>query len=249
MDILRTEGLTKSFGEMRAVNNVDTKFNKGQLCAVIGPNGAGKSTLFNLITGGLQPTSGHVYFKGENITGLAPYKILKKGIGRSFQIMNIFPALTTFENVRIGILSHNKKSWNLFSPVDKMIEINEEVLKCLEIVRLADERDTIAGALSGGKQKRLEIALALTSQPDLLLLDEPTAGLDPKETKRVTNFIKEISDVMGITVIFIEHDMDVVFSISDRIVVMQQGGIIADGKGLEIKNDARVKEAYLGVEE
>jgi len=249
MNILKIDGLTKAFGELKAVNNVSIEFEENQLCAIIGPNGAGKSTLFNLITGGLKPTSGHVYFKGENITALSPYKILKKGIGRSFQIVNIFPGLTTFENVRIGTLSHNKKSSNLFFPVNKMIEISEEVLRYLEIVRLKDERNTIAGALSQGNQKRLEIALALASQPDLLLLDEPTAGMDPEETKRITNFIKEIPDVMGITVIFIEHDMDVVFSISERIVVMQQGSIIADGKGEEIKDNIQVREAYLGVEE
>jgi branched-chain amino acid transport system ATP-binding protein len=249
MDIIKVEGLTKAFGQLKAVNNVSIKFHSGQLTAIIGPNGAGKTTLFNLITGRLKPTLGHIYFKGEEITNLPPYKILKKGIGRSFQIMNIFPGLTTFENIRIGILSYLNKSFNLFSSVDKMSQINEEVIKSLEIVGLEEERDTIAGALSHGDQKRLEIALALTSQPDLLLLDEPTAGMNPEETKMITNLIKDISSLKGITVIFTEHDMDVVFSIAERIIVMHQGGIIADGKEEEIKGNRQVREAYLGVEE
>ena len=249
MSILKIEGLTKIFGELRAVDKVSVRFQEGELTSIIGPNGAGKSTFFNLITGRLAPSSGAVYLKEEDITGLPPHKILRRGIGRSFQITNIFPGLSIFENVRIGILAYNGKSSNLFSQVRKMNEINDEVLRNLDDLGLRDEKDTIAGALSHGDQKRLEIALALTSQPDLLLLDEPTAGMNPEETKILTNLIKEISDERGITVIFTEHDMDVVFSISERIIVMQQGRIIADGKGEEIKGNKHVREAYLGVEE
>jgi branched-chain amino acid transport system ATP-binding protein len=195
------------------------------------------------------PSSGTVYFKEENITGLAPHKILKRGMGRSFQITNIFPGLTTFENVRIGVLAHDGKSSILFSQVKNMDEMNEKTLKSLDAMNLRDEKDTYAGALSHGDQKRLEIALALTSHPDLLLLDEPTAGMNPEETKMLIELIKQISNEQGITVLFTEHDMRVVFSISERIVVMQQGCIIADGKPEEIRDNKQVREAYLGVEE
>jgi branched-chain amino acid transport system ATP-binding protein len=249
MSILKTEILTKAFGELRAVDEVSVGFQEGEITSIIGPNGAGKTTFFNLITGRLRPSSGAVYLKEENITGLPPHKILRRGIGRSFQITNIFPGLTTFENVRIGILAYNGKGSNLFSQVSKMNEMNEEVLMCLDAVGIRDEKDTIAGALSHGDQKRLEIALALTSQPDLLLLDEPTAGMNPEETKILTDLIKRISDERGVTVIFTEHDMAVVFSISERIIVMQQGCIIADGKGDEIKDNKQVRAAYLGAEE
>ena len=248
MIILKIIGLTKSFGELTAVDQVSLEFKEGELTAIIGPNGAGKSTFFNVISGRLNPSSGDIYFKEENITGLPPHKILRRGIGRSFQITNIFPGLTAFETLRVGILAHTKKSANFFSKVRKMNGVSEQALQSLDVVGLADEKDTIAAALSHGDQRRLEIALALTSQPDLVLLDEPTAGMNPEETKRLIELIKEISDKRGITVIFTEHDMNVVFTMSERIIVMQQGGIIADGKGKDIKANKQVREAYLGVE-
>lgn len=248
MNILKTSKLRKSFGELIAVDNISLEFNGGMITAIIGPNGAGKSTFFNLISGRLKPSSGEVYFKEQNITGLAPYKILRKGIGRSFQITNIFQGLTVFENVRIGILAHKRESAALFSTVDEMNSVTGEVLQTLEAVGLVSEKDLIAGALSHGDQKRLEIALTLTCQPVLLLLDEPTAGMNPEETRKLTELIKEISDKKGITIIFTEHDMNVVFSIAERIIVMQQGHIIADGKGEEVRNNTQVREAYLGIE-
>lgn len=248
MKMLETVGLTKSFGELTAVNNVFLKFKEGDLTAIIGPNGAGKSTFFNVISGRLKPSSGEVYFQGENITGLPPYTILRRGIGRSFQITNIFAGLTAFESLRVGILAHTKKSTNFFSQVARMNGISEQALRSLDVVGLAEEKDTVAGALSHGDQRRLEIALALTCQPYLLLLDEPTAGMNPEETKSFIELIKEISDKRGITVIFTEHDMNVVFAISERIVVMHQGSIIADGKPEDIRANRQVREAYLGVE-
>jgi len=248
MNILKTSKLRKSFGELIAVDNISLEFNGGMITAIIGPNGAGKSTFFNLISGRLKPSSGEVYFKEQNITGLAPYKILQKGIGRSFQITNIFHGLTVFENVRIGILAYRRESAVLFTMVDEMNSVTEEVLQALEAVGLVSEKDIIAGALSHGDQKRLEIALTLTCQPVLLLLDEPTAGMNPEETRKLTELIKEISDKKGITIIFTEHDMNVVFSIAERIIVMQQGHIIADGKGEEVRNNTQVREAYLGIE-
>jgi branched-chain amino acid transport system ATP-binding protein len=248
MNILKTSNLRKSFGELIAVDDVSLEFHGGKITAIIGPNGAGKSTFFNLISGRLKPSSGEVYFREQNITGLAPYKILRKGIGRSFQITNIFQGLTVFENVRIGILAHRREAADLFSTVDEINSVTEEVLQALETVGLVNEKDIIAGALSHGDQKRLEIALTLTCQPVLLLLDEPTAGMNPEETRKLTELIKEISDKKGITIIFTEHDMNVVFSISERIIVMQQGHIIADGTGEEVRTNPQVREAYLGIE-
>jgi len=248
MNFLEIRNLTKEFGKLRAVNNVSFEVQKGSLVAIIGPNGAGKSTLFNLFTGYFAVSSGKVIFKDEEITNLPPYKILQKGISRSFQVSNIFPDLTAFENVRIGVLSHRRKSMKLFSLVDEMDEINEETLKILKMVELSNENDTVANTLSHGDQKRLEIGIALTSEPALLLLDEPTAGMAPEETVNTVNLIKDISKKQNTTIVFTEHDLNVVFSIAERIIVLQQGIIIGDGTGEEIKGNKKVKEAYLGEE-
>jgi branched-chain amino acid transport system ATP-binding protein len=227
---------------------VSFEVQKGSLVAIIGPNGAGKSTLFNLFTGYFAVSSGKVIFKDEEITNLPPYKILQKGISRSFQVSNIFPDLTAFENVRIGVLSHRRKSMKLLTLVDEMDEINEETLKILKMVELSNENDTVANTLSHGDQKRLEIGIALTSEPALLLLDEPTAGMAPEETVNTVNLIKDISKKQNTTIVFTEHDLNVVFSIAERIIVLQQGIIIGDGTGEEIKGNKKVKEAYLGEE-
>jgi len=248
MNFLEIRNLTKEFGKLRAVNNVSFEVQKGSLVAIIGPNGAGKSTLFNLFTGYFAVSSGKVIFKDEEITNLPPYKILQKGISRSFQVSNIFPDLTAFENVRIGVLSHRRKSMKLLSLVDEMDEINEETLKTLKMVELSNENDTVANTLSHGDQKRLEIGIALTSEPALLLLDEPTAGMAPEETLNTVNLIKDISKKQNTTIVFTEHDLNVVFSIAERIIVLQQGIIIGDGTGEEIKGNKKVKEAYLGEE-
>jgi len=248
MNFLEIRNLIKEFGKLRAVNNVSFEVQKGSLVAIIGPNGAGKSTLFNLVTGYFAVSSGKVIFKDEEITNLPPYKILQKGISRSFQVSNIFPDLTAFENVRIGVLSHRRKSMKLFSLVEEMDEINEETLKILKMVELSNENDTVASTLSHGDQKRLEIGIALTSEPALLLLDEPTAGMAPEETVNTVNLIKDISNKQNTTIVFTEHDLNVVFSIAERIIVLQQGSIIGDGTGEEIKGNKKVKEAYLGEE-
>ncbi len=202
MNFLEIRNLTKEFGKLRAVNNVSFEVQKGSLVAIIGPNGAGKSTLFNLFTGYFAVSSGKIIFKDEEITNLPPYKILQKGISRSFQVSNIFPDLTAFENVRIGVLSHRRKSMKLLSLVDEMDEINEETLKTLKMVELSNENDTVANTLSHGDQKRLEIGIALTSEPALLLLDEPTAGMAPEETLNTVNLIKDISKKQNTTIVF-----------------------------------------------
>jgi branched-chain amino acid transport system ATP-binding protein len=248
MNFLEIRNLTKEFGKLSAVNNVSFEVQKGSIVAIIGPNGAGKSTLFNLVTGYFAVSSGKIFFKDEEITDLPPYKILQKGISRSFQVSNIFPDLTAFENVRIGVLSHRRKGMKLFSLVEEMDEINEETSKLLKAVGLSNENDTVASTLSHGDQKRLEIGIALTNEPALLLLDEPTAGMAPEETANTVNLIKDISNKQNTTIVFTEHDLNVVFSIAERIIVLQQGSIIADGSGEEIKRNKKVKEAYLGEE-
>jgi branched-chain amino acid transport system ATP-binding protein len=248
MNFLEIRNLTKEFGKLSAVNNVSFEVQKGSVVAIIGPNGAGKSTLFNLVTGYFAVSSGKIFFKDEEITDLPPYKILQKGISRSFQVSNIFPNLTAFENVRIGVLSHRRKSMKLFSLVEEMDEINEETSKLLKALGLSNENDTVASTLSHGDQKKLEIGIALTNEPALLLLDEPTAGMAPEETVNTVNLIKDISNKQNTTIVFTEHDLNVVFSIAERIIVLQQGSIIADGTGEEIKGNKKVKEAYLGEE-
>ncbi len=242
--MLHVETLQKSFDGFMAVNDANLIVNKGEIIAVIGPHGAGKTTLFKLITGHLKPDNGKVYFKGENIVGLPPYKICKKGISLSFQIVNIFNRLTVFENVQVAILSYQKKSLNLFSPAKKLAI--KETNEILENVGLIDKADNISGSLSHGDQKVLEIAIALGNHPELLILDEPTAGLSPEETSATIELIKRLNKDLGLTILFCEHDMDLVFAIADNIMVMQLGKTIIQGNSDEVRCNTEVQEAYLG---
>ncbi|MBW1973237.1 MAG: ABC transporter ATP-binding protein [Spirochaetes bacterium] len=242
--MLHVETLQKSFDGFMAVSDANLIVNKGEIIAVIGPNGAGKTTLFKLITGHLKPDNGKVYFKGENIVGLPPYKICKKGISLSFQIVNIFNRLTVFENVQVAILSYQKKSLNLFSPAKKLAI--KETNEILENVGLIDKADNISGSLSHGDQKVLEIAIALGNHPELLILDEPTAGLSPEETSATIELIKRLNKDLGLTILFCEHDMDLVFAIADNIMVMQLGKTIIQGNSDEVRCNTEVQEAYLG---
>jgi len=244
--ILEVEGLTKSFGGLMAVNKVDLQIEDRELSSIIGPNGAGKTTLFNLLSGKLRPSSGRVIFKGEEISKLSPREICLKGIGRSFQRVNIFPRLSTFDNVQIAVLSEQKKTRNLFIPVRNMVR--EKTKEILESVMLADKEEVLAGLLSHGDQKRLELGIALATQPKLLLLDEPTAGMSPEETKKTTELIQEIVQDQGLTLILIEHDMSVVFRISEKIRVMHMGRMIAEGKPEEVKANNEVQKIYIGEE-
>jgi len=244
--ILEVEGLTKSFGGLMAVNKVDLQIEDRELSSIIGPNGAGKTTLFNLLSGKLRPSSGRVIFKGEEISKLSPREICLKGIGRSFQRVNIFPRLSTFDNVQIAVLSEQKKTRNLFIPVRNMVR--EKTKKILESVMLADKEEVLAGLLSHGDQKRLELGIALATRPKLLLLDEPTAGMSPEETKKTTELIQEIVQDQGLTLILIEHDMSVVFRISEKIRVMHMGRMIAEGKPEEVKANNEVQKIYIGEE-
>ncbi len=248
MQVLKIDNVTMSFGKMDALHEVNCAVEENELLAVIGPNGAGKTTFFNVITGKYKPSQGQVHFKGERIDGLTRPEIINKGIGRSFQVVNLFPDLTVFNNVRIGVLSHQKRTLRLFKNVDKMKDIEQEVYRILDLVHLGDKAQTVANVLSHGDQKCLEMGMALTNQPSLLLLDEPTAGMGPEETKQTIQLIKDIWNKTGVTIVFTEHDLDMVFDISTRIVVLQSGQLIAGGTVEEIRSNPKVREAYLGEE-
>lgn len=248
MGIIRSENLSKIFGGFKAIDEVSLDFNDGQFTAIIGPNGAGKSTYFNLLSGRFRPTSGDLYFKEQNITGLPAHERVKLGIGRSFQITNIFPGITAFENMRIGVLAHTGHCKRFFKSTESFGEVRDLTRYYLELVGLEDVGNEVAGSLSYGDQRRLEIGLTLTCRPTVLLLDEPTAGMTPEETKVQIGVIKNIADQEGLTVILTEHDMKVIFAVSERIIVLQNGTVIADGTEEEIKSDRLVREAYLGDE-
>ncbi|MCX5888507.1 MAG: ABC transporter ATP-binding protein [Deltaproteobacteria bacterium] len=248
LEFLVLHGITKSFGGLRALQDVDLSVAQGEIHAVIGPNGAGKSTLFNVMTGLLTPDSGEVIFDGERISGLPPYRIIRKGIGRSFQITNIFPRMTVFENVQVALFAHYRKSSSPLSLARKFPVIADEVLGILEQVGLLKQCNSSASVLSHGDQKRLEIAISLASRPRLLMLDEPTAGMSRFESRETVGLLKKISLEQGLTLVFTEHDMDIVFGISARITVLHQGLVIAGGSPEEIKANPEVRKAYLGDE-
>ena len=242
--MLHVESLVKSFDGFMAVNGATLKVEKGDVVAVIGPNGAGKTTLFNLISGQLPPTAGNIWFKDENIAGLAPHRVCRKGISRSYQVVNIFHRLTVFENVQVAVLSYQKKPFNLFKPA-KLMAV-EETRQILDSVGLLGKAEMISGALSHGDQKVLEIGIALGNRPELLILDEPTAGMSPEETAVTLRLMKRLSGELGLTILFCEHDMGMVFSIANQIMVMQHGGTIIQGSSEDVRSNQQVREAYLG---
>jgi branched-chain amino acid transport system ATP-binding protein len=244
--MLQVEAVDKSFEDFKAVNGANLTIGKGEVVAVIGPNGAGKTTLFNLITGQLKRDKGKIIFKGEDISELPPYEICKKGIARSFQVVNIFPRLNVFRNVQVAVLSQQRKSNTLFRPAHHMVV--EETNNILESVGLLDKAHRIAGSLSHGDQKILEIAIALGNEPELLILDEPTAGMSPEETSATIELIKRLAEMRGLTILFCEHDMEIVFSIAQSIMVMRHGQTIIQGSPEEVRSNKEVQEAYLGGE-
>lgn len=242
--ILEIKGLKKSFGGIMAVRDVSFGLKKHEVSSIIGANGAGKTTLFNLITGKLMADEGEVLFKGENISRLKPYEICRKKLGRSFQVTNIFPRLSAFENIQISILSAQRKLKNIFNPASRFVR--KETMDLLESLGLENKKDVLGGLLAHGDQKRLDIGIALANCPELLLLDEPTAGMSPEETMMTTELIKKLARERDIIVLLIEHDMKVVFSISEIIRVMHQGVLIAEGQPAEIRNNEKVQQIYLG---
>jgi branched-chain amino acid transport system ATP-binding protein len=245
MDILlRTENLMKRFGGVTAVDGIDLEIRKGEIHAVIGPNGAGKSTLFNLITNHIEPSAGKVYFKDEDITNIDASAICKKGIARSFQHTNIYPKLTVFKSVQMSLLSHRGWSNNLFRSTRSLLK--EETEAIIEMVGLKGSRDVMGELLPHGDKKRLELAITLGNEPELLLMDEPTAGMSPDETWQTVELINQLAMEKGLTVLFTEHDMDVVFDIADRISVLYYGQMIFKGTPEEAQGSQRVKECYLG---
>ncbi len=247
-ELLRTEKLKKFFGVVSAADNIDLRIEEGVLTSVIGPNGAGKTTLINLLTGNLPADSGKVFFRDEEITHLPIHKRVKKGICRSFQIMNIFPKLSVYENIQIPVFSFFNRSLRFFRPTSQHVDVNERVEKLLNEIGLADKKGLSAGTLSHGDQRLLEIGLAMASEPKLLFLDEPTAGMNPVERVKVLENIRRLSKEKQSTFVIIEHDMDIVFSLSDRIIVLHRGQILADGAPEAIKKNEDVRKVYLGEE-
>ena len=242
--MLRVEKIYKSFDKFLAVQGADLNVKKGELVAVIGPNGAGKTTLFNLIGGQLKPDKGKVIFNDEEITRLPPYQICKRGLARSFQIANIFRRITVFRNVQVSVLARQGKSGNLFRRAHKMaVEETNDILKS---VGLLDKAAHLAGSLSHGDQRILEIAIALGNEPEMLILDEPTAGMSPEETAATMALIKNLAATRGLTILFCEHDMDVVFNTAQSIMVMHHGSTIVQGSPEEVRGHREVQEAYLG---
>ncbi len=242
--IIETRDLTKDFDGLRAVWKVNLKVSPGQIHSIIGPNGAGKTTLFNMLTGFIKPTHGEVFFKGENINGLAPHIISTKGIARSFQITSIFPALSVYENVRVAAQSRDKFSNNLLIDFKKLKEAKEKANEILEFIGLIEKKEVLSRNLPYGEKRILDIGIALATDPEVILLDEPMSGLPPGDLQWMMELIQKISK--NITVVLIDHNIDLVISISDIITVMNQGLVIAQGSPEEIKKNENVQEAYLG---
>lgn len=243
---LELKGLRKSFGKTDIIRGVDLAVTAGERIAIIGPNGAGKSTLFNLISGRLTPTSGEVLLNGQRIDGMKPYEINRMGLSRSFQITNIFPKLTVFENIRLAVMRLHGLQYNFWTFIDRDRGIREQTERLLELVRLQARAATVAGEMAYSEQRSLEIAMTLASDPKVILLDEPMAGMSTEETHYTAQLIREVTQ--GRALMIVEHDMDVVFSLSDRISVLVYGQVIATGTPEEIRGNAAVKEAYLGEE-
>jgi branched-chain amino acid transport system ATP-binding protein len=242
--ILSVRNLSRNFGAIKAVDNVSFDLAKGELLALIGPNGAGKSTCFNMLMGQLKPSSGTVQLMGKNIAGMQPRKIWRMGVGRTFQITATYASMTVVENVQMALISHHRKLYSLTSFAHKLYR--EEALALLDTVGMVDQAERHCAVLAYGDLKRLELAVALAHDPILLLMDEPTAGMAPRERIALMQLTADILDAKGISVLFTEHDMDVVFAHAHRIMVLNRGELIANGTVDEIRNNPQVQEVYLG---
>ncbi|WP_435348948.1 ABC transporter ATP-binding protein [Haloarchaeobius sp. HRN-SO-5] len=248
MALLETEDLVKQFGGVTATDDVSINIEEDERVSLIGPNGAGKSTLINLITSRLDPTEGDIRFKGESIVGLEPHEVVQRGISKSFQTASIFPDLSVMDNARIASLGaeHGEFRFNFMTRLDSYDSVEAEARETLDSVGLWEQRDVRAADLPYGDKRRLEIGIALAADPDMLLMDEPTAGMSPEETESTVDLIEEVKEDRGLTFLLVEHDMEIVFSVSDRIIVLNRGRVIAEGPPEEIRENPRVQEAYLG---
>lgn len=244
--ILRIEGAGRKFGRFTALSDVTLSVQPGALSALIGPNGAGKTTFYNVISGRFPPSSGRVWFKEREITGLPAHKIPSLGLLRSFQITNIFERLTALENVMVPRVLHQGRSLSLLTRLGKRGRLRREAMEILDWLRLADQADRPAAELAYGDKRVLEIAIVMARRPEMILLDEPTAGMTPEETDHMTRFIRRLADDSGITFFLTEHDMKVVFSICDYVYVLHQGRLMTQGTPAEIRENADVRTAYLG---
>ena len=247
-ELLRAEGLLKRFGDLVAVDRVDLTLLAGRLTAIIGPNGAGKTTLINLLTGAFPPDSGRIYFKGEEITALAAHQRTRRRLSRSFQVINIFSRLSVLQNMLIPVLCQQRRARLPFARWEHQTEAVGEAEALLEEIGLWEQRHQPAGALSHGDQRLLELGIAVAPRPELCFLDEPASGLTPVERSMVLDLVRKLAAERHTTFAVVEHDMDVVFALADWIVVLNRGGVLAEGPPAEIRGNRQVREIYLGEE-
>jgi len=242
--VLEVRELAKSFGGVQAVSNLSFDLSEGQLLAMIGPNGAGKSTCFNLINGQLRPDHGSVVIRGRKINGYQPRQVWKLGVGRTFQVTSTFASMTVLENIKMALLSYHRRSQSLFSRVSRLY--SDESMELLKMVGIADQHDRACGVLAYGDLKRVELAVALANKPKLLLMDEPTAGMGSADRQTLMELTSSIVKTQNIGVLFTEHDMEVVFTHADRIIVLNRGELVAAGTPAEVRHDPKFQKIYLG---
>jgi len=242
--ILQVQSLVKSFGGLVALGGVDLTVEAGEFRAIIGPNGAGKSTFFNTMTGLLRPDSGRVTFEDRDITGEPPHRVVRRGVARTFQITSVFPELSALENVQVALLAHARRSWSMWSRARALGA--DRAHELLALVGLDGSAANPAGTLAHGDQKRLELAIALAGEPRLLFLDEPTAGMAAQERLEAIRLVHRIAGELGLSCVFTEHDMAVVFAVATRITVMHQGRVLAEGTPAEVRARPEVQQVYLG---
>ena len=241
---LELHDIHHDFSGLQVLSGVNLAVTPGERHAIIGPNGAGKSTLFNIISGRFRPRRGRVLYRSHDITAAPPHRIARLGVGRSFQIINTFPRLTVYQNVRSAVVSKRGMRLDAWRVLDRQQDVAQETEQVLELLGLTDRRHTPASALSYGEQRELEIALTVAVRPDLILLDEPTAGLNTEETRKAIGLIRRVTD--GKTLVMVEHDMEVVFTLADRVSVLHYGEVLATGPPDEIRSNEQVQRAYLG---
>ncbi len=241
---METASVNMRFGGLTALDNVTFSVQEGEVRGIIGPNGAGKTTLFNVITGELKPTSGKIFLRGRDITSFTPHVICQEGLSRTFQLTFIFPEMTVYESIWVGVNTRARRPWNPFVLADRVADLSQKAREISQLVGLEERMNELAANLSYGDQKVLEIAMALSTQPSVLLLDEPTQGVSPKETDNISEVIKKLSKKM--TIILIEHSMDIVLSLCNSITVLNEGRVVAEGSPEEISKNEEVQRVYIG---